>query len=284
MRLCDVNGASERSPPWHDVVRGHLPPCMEPGQLAVAGRRLRRHRGANRRRPASRRAVERWPSETSISPGDRAYLVRQHRDRGLVGSGEFTSEIYEDDHWDGSGRETTYADLAWDLLLPVEDRISVEVLKAEVRDVRWDRLQGSGVLISDHSERELDRLWEDNVSGSVFRSPEEPTGRFPEGAVRRVEVNRYERDQRARAACIAHHGTACSVCGFDFEKSYGVLGRGFIHVHHLTEISAIGPTYKIDPIKVLRPVCPNCHAMVHRGVPALSISELRKRLRSQPNG
>jgi 5-methylcytosine-specific restriction protein A len=116
----------------------------------------------------------------------------------------------------------------------------VEVLKTKVREVRWDRLQGSGVLVSDQSELQLDRLWDEYVNASVFRSPEEPIGRFPEGAVRRVEVNRYERDRRASDACIAHHGMACSVRELDFEKSYGALGHGFIHVHHLTEISAVG--------------------------------------------
>lgn len=197
-----------------------------------------------------------------------------------VGGGQFTSEIYEDEHWDGSGRDTTYADLTWDLLLPVEDRIPVQVLKEKVPGVPWDRLQGSGVQASEVSERQLDLLWADYVSASVFRSPEEPTGHFPEGAVRRVTVNRYERDRRARAACIGHHGTACSVCGFDFEKCYGRLGRGLIHVHHLTELSAVGPGYNVDPVKDLRPICPNCHAMVHREIPALSITQLRKRVRA----
>jgi 5-methylcytosine-specific restriction enzyme A len=214
-----------------------------------------------------------------IVRGDRAYLVRQHRDRGLVGSGEFSSKIYEDEHWDGSGRDTTYADLTWNMLLPVDDRIPVEVLKAKVPGVSWDHLQGSGVLVSGDADAQLDRLWAQYVSASIFRLPEEPAGQFPEGAVRRVEVNRYERDRRARAVCIAHHGTACSVCGFDFEKSYGRLGRGFIHVHHLTELSTVGPEYKVDPIRELRPICPNCHAMVHREVPALSIAQLRRRLR-----
>jgi 5-methylcytosine-specific restriction enzyme A len=235
---------------------------------------------------AGRRVEDRWSvglRRQGISAGDRAYLLRSHRDRGLVGSGQFTSEIYEDEHWDESGRDTRYADLMWELLLPVEDRIPVEVLKMKVPDVRWDRLQGSGVLVPDQSKQRLDRLWDDYVDASVFRSPEEPTGRFLEGAVRRIEVNRYERDRRARAACIAHHGIACSVCGFDFEKSYGALGRGFIHVHHLREVSSVASSYKVDPIKDLRPVCPNCHAMVHREVPALSIAELRKRLRSRPS-
>jgi 5-methylcytosine-specific restriction protein A len=173
---------------------------------------------------------------------------------------------------------TTYADLDWDLLLPVEDRIPVEVLKTKIPGVRWDRLQGSGVRVPDESAQELDRLWEEYVNMSPFRSPEEPTGSFAEGSVHRVEVNRYERDRRARSACIAHYGTACVVCGFEFERVYGTLGRGFIHVHHLTELSTVGTGHIVDPIKDLRPICPNCHAMAHREVPALSIEELRNRL------
>jgi 5-methylcytosine-specific restriction protein A len=51
----------------------------------------------------------------------------------------------------------------------------------------------------------------------------------------------------------------------DFEKMYGEIGHGFIHVHHIIPISTIGEEYKIDPIKDLVPVCPNCHAMLHKG-------------------
>jgi 5-methylcytosine-specific restriction enzyme A len=157
---------------------------------------------------------------------------------------------------------------------------TVEVLKIEIPRVSWDRLQGSGVQVSDGAAEQLHRLWSQYVDASPFRSPEEPAGEYPEGALRRVAVNRYERDRRARAACIAHHGTNCAVCGFDFETRYGKLGRGFIHVHHLTELSSVGSDYRVDPINDLRPICPNCHAMVHRVRPALSIRQLRKRLRS----
>lgn len=50
----------------------------------------------------------------------------------------------------------------------------------------------------------------------------------------------------------------------DFEKQYGELGKGFIHVHHIVPISTIGGNYRIDYEKDLVPVCPNCHAMLHR--------------------
>lgn len=101
-----------------------------------------------------------------------------------------------------------------------------------------------------------------------------------EGAVSKVSVNRYERDLSARTACIAHHGTVCSVCDFDFLQVYGAIGEGFVHVHHTTPVSALGPDYRIDPTTDLRPVCPNCHAMLHKRIPPFSITELQDILAS----
>jgi len=97
-----------------------------------------------------------------------------------------------------------------------------------------------------------------------------------EGAKKQVTVNAYERNRLARDKCIAHYGTNCFVCGFDFKKFYGnTLGKGFIHVHHLVDIAHIGKQYKVDPIKDLRPVCPNCHAMLHKESPAMSPDKLK---------
>lgn len=103
---------------------------------------------------------------------------------------------------------------------------------------------------------------------------------YTEGASKQVLVNQYERDPKARSACIRHWGCACFVCGFDFGKTYGDMGEGFIHVHHLTDIAAIGCEYEVDPYRDLRPVCPNCHAMLHTQRPALDIDALRSKLQS----
>jgi 5-methylcytosine-specific restriction protein A len=61
----------------------------------------------------------------------------------------------------------------------------------------------------------------------------------------------------------------------DFETRYGKLGMGFIHVHHVVEISKVGRRYKVNPKKDLQPVCPNCRAMLHRNDPMLSIEQLK---------
>ena len=59
------------------------------------------------------------------------------------------------------------------------------------------------------------------------------------------------------------------------EKTYGEIGKKFIHIHHLVKISDIKEEYMIDPIEDLRPVCPNCHAMLHKKEPPFTIEELK---------
>lgn len=102
-----------------------------------------------------------------------------------------------------------------------------------------------------------------------------------EGAGRQVTVNAYERNSEARQACLNHYGLGCAVCGFDFRSVYGDIGDGFIHVHHLVELSSIRRKYVVDPVKDLRPVCPNCHAMLHRQRPPLTIEALRARIKKR---
>jgi len=102
---------------------------------------------------------------------------------------------------------------------------------------------------------------------------------FKEGSVRKVSVNAYERNPEARNKCIARYGCRCYICGFDFEKTYGVIGRGVIHVHHLRPISKIGEEYEIDPIEDMRPVCPNCHTIIHRCDPPYDMKEIKSMIK-----
>ncbi|MBR5982567.1 MAG: EVE domain-containing protein [Bacteroidales bacterium] len=85
-----------------------------------------------------------------------------------------------------------------------------------------------------------------------------------EGKVSRCTLVKYERNINARQECIDKKGCKCAVCDMDFEKVYGELGKGFIHVHHVVPVSERGGVYEIDSAKDLVPVCPNCHAMLHR--------------------
>jgi 5-methylcytosine-specific restriction protein A len=102
-----------------------------------------------------------------------------------------------------------------------------------------------------------------------------PNQTYVEGAIRQVLTNAYERDERARREAVRHHGRICKVCGFDFEKAFGTIGAGFIHVHHIVPLSSIGKEYVVNPKTDLIPVCPNCHAMLHRKSPPYLIEQLR---------
>lgn len=104
---------------------------------------------------------------------------------------------------------------------------------------------------------------------------------FVEGMAYSVRINAYERNPIARKACIQHYGAICQICQFDFMDTYGDAMDGYIHVHHLNPLSEIGKTYKVDPIKDLIPVCPNCHAVIHSNWnrPTYSIEEVKTMLR-----
>lgn len=103
-----------------------------------------------------------------------------------------------------------------------------------------------------------------------------PHETFTEGSVFTLQVNAYERNADARAACLGHYGYACQCCAFDFQAVYGEIGSGYIHVHHLIPLSEIGREYVVDPVADLIPVCPNCHAMIHRTRPMLTIEQVQQ--------
>ena len=103
---------------------------------------------------------------------------------------------------------------------------------------------------------------------------------YPEGDKTQITVNAYERNPEARRKCIQHYGAVCYVCGFDFADTYGDIGRGYIHVHHLTPFAGVTSPRRTDPVSDLRPVCPNCHSMLHRRNPPIPIAELKDIIRN----
>ena len=105
---------------------------------------------------------------------------------------------------------------------------------------------------------------------------------FREGDKVLLSGYRYERDIQARKVCIKEYGYDCSICNFNFGNQFGEIGKDFIHVHHLKPLSLQGGEYEVNPLEDLRPVCPNCHAMLHKRTPPYSIEEL-KHIRQQAN-
>jgi len=118
------------------------------------------------------------------------------------------------------------------------------------------------------------KLWRKSEE-SIFPDVINPIQVHVEGAKKQVFVNAYERNSTARKECINYYGAKCVICDFDFGLKYGLLGEGLIHVHHLVPLSEIGQEYKVDPVKDMRPVCPNCHAIIHRRSPPLKVDEVK---------
>ena len=95
-------------------------------------------------------------------------------------------------------------------------------------------------------------------------------------------TTRYERSSKNRDAAIRIHGTACQGCGFDFEKTYGEIGKGYIEVHHVKPLSEGDGAVKLNPETDLICVCPNCHRMIHKRKDSiLSLKELQNLLKNE---
>jgi 5-methylcytosine-specific restriction protein A len=99
---------------------------------------------------------------------------------------------------------------------------------------------------------------------------------YHEGSKKTITVNSFERSSKAKAACLEYHGRVCQICEFDFTSKYGAIADGIIHVHHIVPLGEIGNSYEVNPIRDLIPVCPNCHAVIHRTKPALTIEQMKE--------
>ena len=158
-----------------------------------------------------------------------------------------------------------------------------EVVALALEALGWVN-QKSDINSTNYIEREIDNLLAYNTLNNIFftlpdeLSDETEIINLYEGAKQSITVNRYERNNQARKKCIEYYGTGCYVCAFNFENIFGEIGKDFIHVHHLIPLSEINQEYEVDPIQDLRPVCPNCHAMIHRKNPPFTIEEIKNLL------
>lgn len=233
--------------------------------------------------------TERWSckSHKTIKPGDRAFLGRVGSEpRGIFAAGYITSYPFLSKHWSGEDKDVFRVLIDFEVLLnPAKEPIlTLDILNTGNLEKQQWTPQSSGISIKPELVNELEAVWFDFLTTQNIRlNPYAPTDNeakkiYTEGTANQVTQTRYERNPFARAACIKHYGYSCSVCKFDFEKHYGEIGRNFIHVHHLIQVATVGKTYEVDPIQDLIPVCPNCHAMLHKQNPPLTIEYLKSLL------
>jgi hypothetical protein len=104
----------------------------------------------------------RWSTgkrNSEIEIGDRVFLFRQKRERGIVASGYTTSECHIDVHWRDRRRNGNFVSIEWDSWRPLEDRLTIETLEQKVPGFSWNHLQGSGIHLPDDDAAKVEKLW-----------------------------------------------------------------------------------------------------------------------------
>lgn len=99
-----------------------------------------------------------------------------------------------------------------------------------------------------------------------------------EGQLSEAKILRRRRNINARNQCLKDSGYTCYVCGFNFEKVYGEIGKNFLEVHHLKPISSYTEEH-IIPQSELCALCSNCHSIVHRTKPPLDVEVLKQAIK-----
>lgn len=241
------------------------------------------------------RYIDSWSCGNSkkLRTGDRIFLIKLGKEpRGIMASGLVFDSVYEAPHWNEdrrvNGELTNYVNVDFDVIRnPVSnDMLLMEQLKEIDSQFKWSS-QSSGIEIPEHIASKLEILWREMTGSNIENLSRNEIGteeifypeRYTEGALTQITVNKYERNVKARKACLEKYGYICKVCNENLADKYGELGKEFIHVHHIVPLNEIKKEYKINPITDLIPLCPNCHAIIHRKNPAYTPDEIKAILR-----
>jgi 5-methylcytosine-specific restriction protein A len=221
-------------------------------------------------------------STKKVQIGDRAFIIKLGKDpKGIVASGYIVSRPFLAPHWKDKTKLVNRVLIDFDIILnsSSDEILDLEILKkGTLAEQHWST-ESSGISIRSGVQNELEELWFKFITNKHTNQHFE-TDYGVQGEIllegSRIEVRQtiYERNPYARKVCLKTHGYSCKVCKFNFEESFGAIGKEFIHVHHLKKISTIGTIHIIDPVKDLVPVCPNCHAMLHKENPPMEIEKL----------
>lgn len=228
-------------------------------------------------------------SHRQVKVGDRAFLVKLgKKPTGIIGSGHVATLPFLSKHYSGKDKLVHRVMIDFDVLLnPDKDQIlTTELLNQGSLDAQHWSPEQSGISIRQELTDELEAVWFDflmtqNIRFKPFELSEGADEYLLEGGQKQFNITRYERNPHARRLCIEHYGTSCVVCGVNFEAKYGAIAKDFIHVHHLEQLAVKKSEYSVDPINDLRPVCPNCHSVVHMATPPLSIDRIQELLKTQ---
>ncbi|WP_419933230.1 HNH endonuclease [Candidatus Poriferisodalis sp.] len=210
--------------------------------------------------------LARWSTGTrksGIRRGDNVVLFVHGPDGGIIATGQTTSDS------DGS---TAWIDVAWSDWTTPEDGLPIEALREIAPNFFRRSIRASGWKLSADDAAAVMQAWtalqDDSLQAPLIEIEaglEADVG-ADEGASYQSVVTKFKRSRWLRQRSIQINGKRCKVCNMSFADRYGEFARDYIHVHHLTPISAgKGKSRKVNARKDLIPVCANCHFMLHYG-------------------
>lgn len=96
----------------------------------------------------------------------------------------------------------------------------------------------------------------------------------------RRERKRHIVEMKKREVLQATGRLRCEACGFDFKEVYGALGARFCEVHHRVPLHQADGIVKTttDDLAIM---CSNCHRIIHRSAPMLSVEAFAQRLKQR---
>jgi 5-methylcytosine-specific restriction protein A len=222
------------------------------------------------------RAVWDVSAQPNVDPGSDAWFVVPGEGGGLAGHAVVVSFPYQ---LADAEEDTlfTVVDLDIDLLLPLGDQVPTAEL-----EVNLDCENGDVTVLHAGAEDALRAAWSRRAAGSTANPTAPVPGTLPQQALCGSLANRYETDPDAIRICLVNHGPVCAACGYDFAAAFGPGGPNPMQVHHIVPPRLVHDGYELDPATDLVPLCPNCHAMAHTGVPdPYTPAELRRLLEAR---
>lgn len=118
------------------------------------------------------------------------------------------------------------------------------------------------------------------IEAPTEQDDEENEKQRMEGRMTEAKVLRRQRNRYARQKCLEDSGYTCYVCGFNFEKVYGDIGKNFLEVHHTKPLATYDDEHPIPQLELCA-LCSNCHSMVHRKKEVMDVDELKRMFKLQ---
>lgn len=141
--------------------------------------------------------------------------------------------------------------------------------------------QVADAILSGLSDPEVD-------TGPLESSSEEGIEEAPEGRLlTRIHIarerNRKLVESKRKQALKKHGRLLCEICEFDFTLQYGSRGAGFMECHHLKPVATLANGQKTH-LNDLALVCANCHRMIHRTRPWLTLEQMKELIHEAGRG